>query len=269
MPARTEENEMSTKTKTVVMIHGAWMVPASWEGFKARYEAADYTVITPAWPHLEGKTAAELRKSIDPAFGRMGLKQIVDRYEAIIRALPEKPLLVGHSFGGLIVQLLLDRGLGAAGVAIDPGPIAGVIADPISLGAALPPILRWNGWNTPFLLTQDGFNARFANTAPAALQKSAYDKYVVPAPGRIFYQAASMIGNGVDVKRRTVPLLVTAAEHDRTVAPALSRGIYNKQKKSAARTDFHEFKGVSHSLAFEPGWEKVADYSLAWAAEVL
>jgi pimeloyl-ACP methyl ester carboxylesterase len=260
---------MSTKTKTVMMIHGAWMVPASWDNFRARYEAAGYTVITPAWPHLEGKTAAELRANIDPAFGSMGLKQIVDHYETIIRALPEKPLLVGHSFGGLIVQLLLDRGLGAAGIAIDPGPIAGVFADPVSLTAALPPILRWNGWNTPFLINQQGFNAKFANTAPAALQTAAYDKYVVPAPGRIFYQAASMIGNGADPKRRTVPLLITAAEHDRTVAPALSRGIYNKQRKSAARTDFHEFKGVSHSLAFEPGWEKVADYTLGWAGEVL
>lgn len=260
---------MTTKTKTVVMIHGAWMVPASWDGFKARYEAAGYTVLTPAWPHLEGKTAAELRRTIDPAFGSMGLKQIVDHYETIIKTLPEKPLLVGHSFGGLIVQLLLDRRLGVAGIALDPGPIAGVIADPISLGAALPPILRWNGWNTPFLLSQDGFNKRFANTAPADLQRTAYDKYVVPAPGRIFYQAASMIGNGVDVKRRTVPLLVTSAEFDRTVAPALARGTYNKQKRSAARTDFHEFKGVSHALGFEPGWEKVADYTLNWANGVL
>jgi pimeloyl-ACP methyl ester carboxylesterase len=257
-----------TQTKTVVMIHGAWMVPASWDGFKARYEAAGYTVLTPAWPYLDGNPAA-LRKTINPAFGKMGLKQIVDHYEAIIRALSEKPLLVGHSFGGLIVQLLLDRGLGAAGVALDPGPIAGVIADPVSLGAALPPILRWNGWNTPFLITEEGFNDRFANTAPAGLQKTAYDKYVVPAPGRIFYQAASMIGNGVDVKRRTAPLLVTSAEFDRTVAPALARGTYNKQKASPARTDFHEFTGVSHALAFEPGWEKVADYTLAWAAEVL
>ncbi len=250
------------------MIHGAWMVPASWDNFKTRYETAGYTVITPAWPYLDGNPAA-LRKSIDPAFGKMGLKEIVDHYETIIRALPENPLIVGHSFGGLIVQLLLDRGLGAAGVAIDPGPIAGVIADPVSLGAALPPILRWNGWNTPFLITPEGFNARFANTAPADLRKTAYDKYVVPAPGRIFYQAASMIGTRIDPKRRTVPLLVTAAEFDRTVAPALSKGGYNKQKSSPARTDFHEFKGLSHALCFEPGWETVADYTIAWAAEVL
>jgi pimeloyl-ACP methyl ester carboxylesterase len=260
---------MTAKTKTVVMIHGAWMVPSSWDHFRARYEAAGYTVVAPAWPYLEGRSAAAVRADIDPAFGSMGLKQIVDHYETIIRGLPEKPLLVGHSFGGLIVQLLLDRGLGVAGVAIDPAPISGVIADPVSLTAALPPVLRWNGWNTPFLIGREGFNAKFANTAPADLQKSAYDKYVVPAPGRIFYQAALMTGNGADPKRRTAPLLITAAEHDLTVSPALSRGIFKRQKKSPARTDFHEFKDLSHALVFEPGWEKVADYTIDWAREVL
>ena len=254
-------------TKTVVFIHGAWMTSASWDNFRSTFEAAGYATLAPTWPYMD-RPVADLRSNPDPRFGALSLGEIADHYEAIIRALPEKPLLVGHSFGGLIVQLLLDRGVGIAGIAIDPGPVAGAFADPVSLGAALPVVLRWNGWNTPFMLTRAAFKDRFANKAPAALQEFGYDNYVVPAPGRIFYQAAAMLGNGVKPATRTQPLLITAGEFDRTVAPALSRGIYNVQKKSPARTDFKFFAGRSHFLAAEPGWEEVAQYAIDWAREV-
>lgn len=256
------------KTRTVVFIHGAWMVPASWDKFKARFEAAGYTAIAPAWPHLEGLTAAEARKGLPRAFGRMTVGQIADHYEKIIRALPEAPLLVGHSFGGLIVQMLLDRGVGAAGVALDPGPIGGIIPGPVPLAAALPVIARWNGWNREFPMSKEAFRKGFANAAPRDMQDIEYDRLVVPAPGRIFYQAASWIGTFVQPKRRTAPLLITAGEKDRTVTPALARAAYNKQKKSPARTDFVLFKGRSHFLAVEPGWEEVADHALGWAASL-
>lgn len=256
----------ATKTKTVVFIHGAWMTPRSWDNFKTRYEAAGYTVLAPAWPHLEGLTAAQARKGLPKAFGSMTVGQIADHYEAIIRALPDAPLLVGHSFGGLIVQILLDRGVGAAGIALDPAPIGGIIPGPVPLAAALPVIARLNGWNRDFLLTPKAFAKGFANTAPAEMQKSEYERLVVPAPGRIFYQAASWIGTFVSPRRRTAPLLITAAEKDRTVTPALSRAAYSRQKKSSARTDFVAFKRRSHFLAVEPGWEEVADYTIDWAA---
>ncbi|MEP7240895.1 MAG: alpha/beta hydrolase [Devosia sp.] len=255
-------------TGTVVFIHGAWMAPASWDRFKSAFTAAGYRALTPAWPYMD-RPVAELRASPDPRFGRLSVGEITDHYEDLIRSLPEKPLLVGHSFGGLIVQMLLDRGIGAAGVALDPGPIAGVVPDPTSLGAALPVVLRWNGWSTPFMLSRQSFAARFANTVPPVELAPYYDAFVVPAPGRIFYQAALMSGTRVDPARRKAPLLITSGTEDRTVAPPLARQAYGIQKRSPARTDFLSFPGRSHFLCVEAGWEEVAGKSIEWAASAL
>lgn len=255
-------------TNTIVLIHGAWMTSASWDNFRKPLEAAGYIVHAPTWPYLEKGTAAELRANPPQSLGQLTAGAIADHYGKFIDTLPEKPLIIGHSMGGLVTQLLLDRGYGVAGVALDPGPIAGVIPDFLSLTAALPVLLRWNAWNRTYTLPKATFDARFANTAPQALRDEAYDEYVVPTSGRLFAQAATGIGVGVKTKARKQPLLVTAAEHDRTVAPALSRAIWRKQKKSAARTDFVEFPGLSHFLATEPGHEKVAAYVLDWAEKL-
>jgi pimeloyl-ACP methyl ester carboxylesterase len=251
-------------TKTVVFITGAWMHTSSWDKFRSAFEAAGYTTYAPAWPYLEGKPA-DLRANPDKRLGQLTFGKIVDHYQAIIEALPEKPLIVGHSMGGLITQLLLDRGLGLAGIAMDPGPTAGAFPGLISLLAALPAVL--SGPSTPYLITREGFAKNFANTLTPAEQKIAYDDYVVPTSSRIFYQAAGMIGTGVKVKSRKQPLLVISAEHDRTVSPFLARQVYNQQKKAPSRTDFHEFKNRSHFLAGEKGWEEVAEYTLDWAAK--
>lgn len=261
----TAEPRTSRLTSTVVLIHGAWMTSASWDNFRAELERAGYTVHAPTWPFLDKGTAAELRANPPKGLGSLTAGAIADHYAKFIETLPEKPLIVGHSMGGLVTQLLLDRGYGVAGVALNPGPIAGVIADPLSLGAAFPVLARWNAWNRPYTLSKAQFDARFANTAPAALRDEAYEKYMVPTSGRLFAQVATGIGTRVTPKRRTQPLLITAAEKDRTVAPALSRAIFRKQRKSPARTDFVEFPGLSHFLAAEPGYEKVADTVIEWA----
>jgi pimeloyl-ACP methyl ester carboxylesterase len=254
----------TTHTKTVVFITGAWMHTSSWDKFRGAFEAAGYTTYAPAWPYLEGKPA-DLRANPDKRLGKLTFKQIVDSYAKFIDTLPEQPILIGHSMGGLITQLLLDRGYGVAGIAMDPGPTAGVFVGLTSLLAALPPVL--SGPSTPYLITRDGFAKNFANTLTPAEQTVAYDDYVVPTSSRIFYQAAAMIGTAVNPKARKQPLLVISAEHDRTVSPFLARGIYKLQKKAPARTDFHEFKNRSHFLAGEKGWEEVAQYTLDWAAK--
>lgn len=251
-------------TKTVVFIHGAWQVPASWDRFRSRFEAAGYTVIAPTWPLMDRSVEA-LNRNPDPEFGALSVGAIADHYEAVIRTLPEKPLILGHSFGGLIAQILLDRGLGSAGVALDPAPIGGLVPGPVPLMAALPVVLRWNGWNRPFVLTRAAFDKSFANTAPAAQREAEYSRYVVPSPGRIFYEAALSIGTWVSPKKRTQPLLLIVGGKDRTATPNLVRQAYNRQKASKARTDFHMFQGRSHYLANEPGWEEVADYAIEWA----
>ena len=251
-------------TKTVVFITGAWMHTSSWDKFRSAFEAAGYTTYAPAWPYLEGKPA-DLRANPDKRLGTLTFAKIVDAYAKFIHELSEQPILVGHSMGGLITQLLLDRGYGVAGIAMDPGPTAGAFPGLISLLAALPPVL--SGPSTPYLISRAGFAKNFANTLTPAEQQVAYDDYVVPTSSRIFYQAAGMIGTGINAKARKQPLLVISAEHDRTVSPFLARQVYNLQKKAPVRTDFHEFKDRDHFLAGEKGWEDVARYTLDWIAE--
>lgn len=255
---------MTIQSKTIVFVHGAWMTPGCWDDFRKPFEAAGYSCHAPAWPTIDSGAAAELRANPPKALGGLSLKTITDSYADFIVKLPEKPIVIGHSFGGLFVQLLVDLGITAGGVGISPGPIAGVIAGPQSLAGAAPLIFRWNGWNRPYTLPWNSFLKNFANGAPAELQKREYDRLVVPTSGKIFHQAALNIGNKVDVKTRTVPLLITAAEHDRTVTPFVSKQIYNIQKKAPGRTDYHFFKGHSHMLLGEPGWEGVADVVLDW-----
>lgn len=260
---------MTGPTNSIVFVHGAWMTARSWDNFAAPFEAAGYDVHIPTWPGLDGRTAAELNAAPPAGYGGLRIGRIVDHYADFIRRLPEPPILIGHSFGGLIVQLLLDRGLGAAGVALDPAPIGGVPAGLRALVSAFPILARWNGWNRPYALSPDEFAAKFANAAPAVQQADAHRSVAIPTPGRIFYQAAFMLGTWVSPRRRTAPLLVTGGSRDRLVTPFMSRLTYRRQKASPARTDYRLFDGRSHFLTAEPGWEEVADTTLRWLEAVL
>lgn len=251
--------------KTVVLIHGLWVTTDSWGDFRKAWEEAGWTVLTPTWDLLKGRSAAALNASPPDELGGLTVGKIVDGLQAFIEALPTPPLLVGHSFGGLFTQMLLDRGVGRAGIAINPAPIGGVIPGWLTLTAALPPILRWKGWNRPYAMTRKRWADRFANAAPPELQNSSYDAYVIPTPGRVFYQAAFWLGTGIEPRRRTRPLLITSGEKDRLVTPYLSRAAYRIQSRSPARTDFHRFPGRSHLLLAEPGREEVAEVCMRWA----
>lgn len=251
--------------KVVVLVHGLWVTAASWDAFKARWEAAGWTVHAPTWTVLEGLDAATLNRSPPKALGRTTVGDIVDGYAAYIRSLPAPPVILGHSFGGLFAQMLLDRGLGRAGIAVNPAPIGGVLHGWLTLTAALPPILRWNGWNRAYAFTRRRWAERFANAAPKAVQDAAYDTYVIPTSGRVFYQAAFWAGTRIDPRRRRVPLLITGSDADRLVTPYLARAAWRIQRRSAARTDYLDFPGHSHLLLAEPGWEAVTDALIAWA----
>ena len=251
-------------SKTIVLIHGAWVTPASWAGFRQPFEAAGYTVHAPTWPLLDGFTPTEINESPPTGFGTLTVGKVVDHLQRFIESLPEQPILIGHSYGGLYTQLLLDRGVGVAGVALNPVLIGGIVPGPVTLTAALPILARPNGWNRPYAFTRERWFRRFANSAPRALSDEAYDSYVIPAPGRIFYQAASWIGTWVNPARRTAPLLITEGDADRLVTPYLSRSAYRIQNGSPARTDYAAFPGMSHFLIAEPGWERVAETALRW-----
>lgn len=258
------------RRKTVVLIHGLWVTTDSWNVFRRPWEAAGYTVHTPTWSVLQDRSATELNANPPADLGGLTVGQIVDELQAFIEALPLSPnegppLLVGHSFGGLFVQMLLDRGVGRAGIALNPAPIGGVAPGWWTLTAALPPILRWNGWNRPYAFTRRRWAERFANAAPPEQQNASYDSYVIPTSGRVFNQAASQIGTGVDPARRSRPLLITAGSEDRLVTPYLSRAAHRVQARSPAGCDFHHFRGRSHLLLDEPGWEEVATVCIGWA----
>jgi len=256
--------------KTIVLIHGLWVTPRSWEKFKARYEARGYTVLAPAWPGITGEVEAMQR---DPsAFAATGIAEVVAHYEQIIRALPEPPILIGHSFGGLITQLLLDRGLGAAGVAIDSVPPKGIYVLPFSTYEALTPALinPFNAKRT-YLFPFARWHRVFANTLPEPEARAAYAEQAIAAPGKAIFQAAlSNITPGslatVNFANPTrAPLLVIGGEKDVIMPAALSRKIYRRHSASPSITAYKEFPARSHYLIAEKGWEEVADHALAWA----
>jgi pimeloyl-ACP methyl ester carboxylesterase len=251
--------------KTIMLIHGAWVTPTCWTSFESFFASRGYRVIAPPWPYME-RPVEDLRRSPDPRMKDLTIKALVDHFEAHIRALPETPILMGHSFGGLIVQMLLDRGLGASGVAFDAGPPRGVLPSLTATMAAAPVLLAWNGWNRILTMSFKSFSKTFANTLAPAEQRPAYDKYIVPAPGRIYFQAAFGIGNAVNFKNpKRPPLLLVAAAQDRTSTPSMVRAMFKKHSRAPSRTDIIEFPNRSHWLIAEPGWQDVASSAIEWA----
>ena len=251
-------------TRTVVFVHGAWVTPLCWEHFQQRYEERGYHCIAPAWPGDE-RTVEELRGAPVPGFAHVGVAEIVHHYEAIVAALPEPPVLIGHSFGGLFVQMLLDRGLGAAGVAIDPAPPRGVLPGPTAFRSSFFVLTTWRAWKKVLTMPFEAFRSGFVNTLPDDEQRALYERYVVPTPGRVFLQDALGSGTRVDFRRADrAPLLMIAGGSDNTVEPSMVRRSHDRYAASPARTDFFEFADRPHLLIATPGWEQVADHAIEW-----
>lgn len=252
-------------SKTVLFIHGAWLTPAVWKPWQVRYEAQGYRTLAPAWPLID-RPAEDLRRAPHPELGNLTLGRIADHYAAIIATLPEQPILIGHSYGGSIVQMLLDRELGAAGVSIDPGPAAGIHPGPKALLSALPVFFAWRGWSRALTMDFGAFAKNFANDLSEDEQKAAYDRQVVPAPGRIYYQSVLGLGAGIRWQNPDrAPLLLVSGEDDRTVEPSMVRQNLKKYAASPAVTEMKSFAGRSHYLIAAPGWEEIADTALQWA----
>lgn len=255
---------------TIVLVHGAWMNPVSWQGWKARYEARGHAVLAPAWPH-DDRPVAELRASPAAELAEVGVAEIVDHYAAVVSALPEPPILIGHSFGGLFVQLLLARGLGRAGVAIHPAPPRGVPPTLDAMRAGLPVLLSFRPGSRVHVMSFADFQWGWAHVLPEAEQRAAYDELVVPTPGRPYVQAAFAPFTStlaVDyAKADRAPLLIVAGSLDRTVSASMNRRNHALYAGSKAITAFREFPGRTHFTLGQPGWEEVADAVLAWAED--
>jgi pimeloyl-ACP methyl ester carboxylesterase len=251
-------------TKTIMLIHGAWLNSKSWENWKAHYEAKGFTVVAPDWPGDEGDPS-EMRANPRKALSRIGPKAIVEHYARAIEALPEAPILIGHSAGGVWVQYLLDRGLGAAGVAIDPAPAPGV---PIGLQAALSalPVLGdpLSGGKV-ISMTRRFFKTRFGQGLPENLKDEYFDRYVVPTAGKVYWDgilgAVPLHWNNP----RRAPLLLIAGGRDLIADAAMTKANYERQKRAPSVTEFKLYADRSHTTCLEPGWEALADYALDFA----
>jgi pimeloyl-ACP methyl ester carboxylesterase len=261
---------MKTNHKTIVLIHGLWVTPKCWDSFRHHYENLGYNVLAPAWPGVT-RGVEEMRR--DPSsLNGIGTAEVVEHYTKIIRRLPEPPIIMGHSYGGVITQLLIDQGLGAAGVAIDSVPPKGVLLLPLSTYLALlPAFLKLGTFRGSFLFTFEHWWKVFANTLSEPEAREAYAQQAIPAPGRAIFQAA--LANLTPQATTTInfrnssraPLLLIGGEKDVIMPAALNRKNFHKYRASSAVTEFKVFPGRSHYIIAETGWEEVADYALAWA----
>jgi pimeloyl-ACP methyl ester carboxylesterase len=259
---------------TIVFIHGAWLTARSWENFTPYFEQKGYTCVLPEWPYRDA-SVEELRENTSPELAEIGVTELTDHFAAIVKAMPEPPILIGHSFGGLIVQQLLDRGLGRAGVAIDAVAPEGILAvDWTVLKANSRVLSTWMGWDKVLTMTFPEFQYAFTNTFPEADQRKYFERYVVPESGRLFFQVAFAPldphhATRVNFKNDArAPLLLIAGENDHLVPAHVVRSNYGRHKESAARTDFHEFAGRAHLLTAQEGWEEVAGFIANWLDEL-
>jgi len=256
-----------------MFVHGAWLSSQSWDTFGGYFRDRGYDVSAPEWPRKDGDVE-ELRDNTEAIEG-LGLNEIVDHYEAQIRLLDESPILIGHSFGGLIVELLLDRGLGRAGVAMSPAPPKSILVLPFSsLKAASHALAHPSRWHGVVPLTLEEFTYGFVNTFTPEDAKAAYEKYAVPESGQIFYEAGFANFHlhpptEVHFKNEArAPLLLVGADKDHTVPASVTKAQYKKYEKSPARTDYIEFEGRPHLHMAAPGWEEVTAAVDSWLSDI-
>lgn len=266
------EIDATRTTDTVVLVHGLWMTPRSWEHWVPYYEAKGYRVLTPTYP---GFAEVEAMRENSEVIAKAKVPETVDHLADVIQALGSPPIIVGHSFGGTLTQLLLARGLGSAGVVIDSAPTEGVRVSPLSQVRSLFPALR-NPANIHKAVgfTAEEFHYAFANTLSAEDSRAAWERYAIAAPGRWVW-AYGLFANfepghqetWVDYDQDRAPLLFIAGEKDHIMPPSVNRSNAKHYKNSPALTDYHEFPGRDHWTCAAPGWEAVADYALQWAEQ--
>ncbi len=264
----------STNRPPLMLVHGAWLSARSWENFADYFRDRGFTVSAPEWPRKHGDVE-QLREATEELEG-LGLTEIVDHYGNQIKSLEEPPVLIGHSFGGLIVELLLDRGLGRAGVAMSPAPPKGILVLPFSsLKAAAPALAHPSKRHGVVPLTLEEFTYGFVNTFSPEDASAAYDRYAVPETGQIFYEAGFAnfhLHPPTEVHFKNgdrAPLLIVGAEKDHTVPASLSHKQFEKYAKSDARTDYIELLGRPHLMMVGEGWEDVAARIGSWLDSVL
>jgi pimeloyl-ACP methyl ester carboxylesterase len=266
-----EEQQVSATNDSgrvpVVFIHGLWLLASSWDRWKDLFEAAGFAPVAPQWPD-DPESVAEANAHPE-VFAHKTVGQIADHMQEVIERLSKKPMVIGHSFGGLLTQIMAGRGLSRASVAIDPGPFRGVLPLPFSALKAASPVIanpRNRGRAVPLTLGQ--FRFAFANAVSEGEAKELYESYAVPGSGVPLFQAAFANVNPwteAKVNRRTPdrgPLLIIDGERDNTLPLSMARAAYKLQKKNTGVTEFVTIPNRGHSLVIDSGWREVADTAL-------
>ena len=263
------ERANATGLQPVVFIHGLWLLPSSWDRWATVFEEAGYTALTPGWP--DDPETVEEANAHPEVFAGKSVGQVADHYSAVIGKLTRKPAVIGHSFGGLMTQIVAGRGLSSASVAIDPAPFRGVLPLPISALKSGSPVLgNPANRNRAVPLTYDQFRYAFANAVTEDEAKELYDTYAVPAAGKpVFQAAAANLNPWTEAKVDTDnsdrgPLLVISGEKDHTVPWAIANASYKQQKDNPGVTEIVEINGRGHALTIDSGWREVADTALAF-----
>ncbi|HEV7585122.1 MAG TPA: alpha/beta hydrolase [Solirubrobacteraceae bacterium] len=259
----------ATGRPPVVFIHGLWLLPSSWDRWASLFEESGYTALTPGWPD-DPQTVEEA--NADPeVFAHKSVGQVADHFGEVIGQLERKPAIIGHSFGGLLAQILAGRGQAAASVAIDPAPFRGVLPLPVSaLKSARPVLGNPANRNRAVPLTYEQFRFAFANAVDEDEAKELYSTFAVPASGVPIFQAATAnLNPWTEAKVNSKnpdrgPLLIISGEKDNTVPWAIANAAYKKQARNSSETEITEMPGRGHALTIDGGWREVADKALGF-----
>jgi non-heme chloroperoxidase len=259
----------ATGRTPVVFIHGLWLLPSSWDRWADVFEPAGYAPLTPGWPD-DPDTVAEANANPD-VFAHKTIEQVADHFADVIGQLDKKPAVIGHSFGGLLTQIVAGHGLAAVSVAIDPAPFRGVLPLPLSaLKSAWPVLSNPANRNRAVPLTYDQFRFGFANAVSEDEARQLYETYAVPASGAPIFQAATANLNPwtedkVDTENPDRgPLLIISGEKDNTVPWAIANASYHRQQHNPGVTEIVEMPNRGHALTIDSGWRDVADTALAF-----
>jgi pimeloyl-ACP methyl ester carboxylesterase len=263
------ERANASGLQPIVFIHGLWLLPSSWDRWTAVFEEAGYATVNPGWP--DDPETVEEANAHPEVFAHKSVGQVADHYAEIIGRLDKRPALIGHSFGGLLVQMVAGRGLAAATVAIDPAPFRGVLPLPISALKSASPVLGNplnRGRAVP--LTYEQFRYGFANAVDEDEAKELYETFAVPASGVPIFQAATANLNPWTEARVDTenpyrgPLLIISGEKDNTVPWAIANASFKKQDRNQAVTEIVEMPNRGHALVVDSGWREVADTALVF-----
>jgi pimeloyl-ACP methyl ester carboxylesterase len=267
--AEQVERANATGRQPVVFVHGLWLLPSSWERWAGLFEEAGFTALTPGWPD-DPETVAEANAHPE-VLAHKTVGQVADHFDEIVRGLKRRPAIIGHSFGGLLAQILAGRGRAAATVAIDPAPFQGVLPLPLSaLKSAWPVLKNPANRNRAVPLTYDQFRFGFANAVGEEEAKQLYATFAVPASGAPLFQAATANLNPwteakVDIENRERgPLLLISGQKDNTVPWAIANASFKRQSHNPGVTEIVEIPNRGHSLTIDSGWKEVASTSLAF-----